>query len=170
MCGWPLEICRREEIRTGPSLLGLKSCPACLVNIEKIMEINIILWKLIAVERHHHHHITTVVFSMNIWFHSKTQLECPTLPPLRGHHCVPRAGALDCHYRHYTSDHCCCGNCPDSFTLSCVPDSITGAGFWQSTLCPAEGCGSEGEWRWKLTKCFFFHRCCHLAEPPWQLP
>jgi len=41
-------------------------------------------------------------------------------------------------------DHCCCGQCGENF--SCVqPDSTTGAGHWQSTLCPAEGCGSEGE-------------------------
>ena len=34
--------------------------------------------------------------------------------------------------------------------MTCAPDSTTGSGFWQptmySTLCPAEGCGSDGEY------------------------
>ena len=71
------------------------------------------------------------------------QPECPPLPPPPSHLCVAPAGTLNCHY---TGDHCCCGNCSESFKLSCAPDSTTGAGVWQSTLCPAAGCGSEGEW------------------------
>ena len=87
---------------------------------------------------------SSVMISKNNILIVDFQPECPLLPPSPAHICVPPVGTQDCHY---TTDHCCCDNCPDSFTLSCVPDSITGAGFWQSTLCPAEGCGSEGEWR-----------------------
>ena len=69
---------------------------------------------------------------------------CPPLPPSPGHLCVAPAGAKDCHY---AADHCCCGHCSESFTFSCArPDSTTETGFWKSTLCPEEGCGSEGEW------------------------
>ena len=75
---------------------------------------------------------------------------CPPLPPSPGHLCVAPAGAKDCHY---AADHCCCGHCSESFTFSCArPDSTTETGFWKSTLCPEEGCGSEGEW-WRE---FFF--------------
>ena len=70
-------------------------------------------------------------------------LNTPTLPPSPGHLCAVPVGTLDCHY---AADHCCCGFCAQNFTLSCVPDSTSGAGHWQSTLCPIEGCGSEGGW------------------------
>ena len=58
--------------------------------------------------------------------------------------------ADDCKYEHI-GEHCCCGQCADShwLSLACVLDSTTGAGLWQPIdlmLCPAEGCGSEGEW------------------------
>ena len=55
--------------------------------------------------------------------------------------------AEDCKYE--LGDHCCCGQCPVWFSLACVLNSTTGAGLWQPIdmmLCPAEGCGSEGEW------------------------
>ena len=68
--------------------------------------------------------------------------ECPLLPPSPGRLCVAPAGTQDCQYE---TDHCCCGHCLESFTLSCVPDSTTGAGIWKmSTICLADGCGSEG--------------------------
>ena len=73
--------------------------------------------------------------------------ECPPRPPSPGHLCAPPAGALECMYN---TNLCCCGHCPQNFTVSCTPDSFTGAGIWQSTLCPADGCGSEGE---LSTKC-----------------
>ena len=75
-------------------------------------------------------------------FHFQPQPECPLLPPTPGHLCVTPAGAQDCHY-----DICCCGRCGDPIT--CAHDSTTGFGRWQSMQCPAEGCGSEGEW-WKI--------------------
>ena len=57
--------------------------------------------------------------------------------------------ADDCKYEYFHGDHCCCGQCPapNWLSLACVFDSTTGAGLWQPTnsLCPAEGCGSEGE-------------------------
>ena len=56
--------------------------------------------------------------------------------------------ADDCNYK-AVGDHCCCGQCGGWFSLACVLDSTTGAGLWQPIdlmLCPAEGCGSEGEW------------------------
>ena len=56
--------------------------------------------------------------------------------------------AEDCKYKHI-GKHCCCGQCSDShwLSLACVLNSTTGAGSWQPTdsLCPAEGCGIEGE-------------------------
>ena len=82
--------------------------------------------------------------------------------------------AEDCKYEHI-GDHCCCGQCSDSpwLSLACVLDSTTGAGTWQPiALCPAGGCGSEGEW---CRECFFFlifapnRRSCHLAKLPRQL-
>ena len=72
---------------------------------------------------------------------------CPPLPPIPSHLCTAPTGDHDCQYTN--SDHCCCGACPENFTFSCAHDSTTGAGHWKSTLCPAEGCGSEGEW-WRL--------------------
>jgi len=86
--------------------------------------------------------------------------DCPPLPPSPSHLCAAPAGAQDCHYTiiseitpmdafllpiTITADHCCCGPCSQNFIFSCVTDSTTGAGLWQmSTLCPVEGCGSEG--------------------------
>ena len=82
--------------------------------------------------------------------------ECPPSPPKLGHLCVPPAGAQACHYDDANGgseqspfvSKCCCGRC-DTDTITCAPDSITGFGVWltiYSPLCPAEGCGSEGEW------------------------
>ena len=72
--------------------------------------------------------------------------DCPPLPS-PSQLCVPPSrGQQNCSYN--AGDHCCCGQCPQSFTFSCVLDSTSGAGFWHSTLCPTEGCGSEGEWWW----------------------
>ena len=67
--------------------------------------------------------------------------ECPRLPPLLGHLCVP--AARNCYYDG-DNDQCCCNKCPEKARFSCIPDKITGAGRWNSTLCP-ESCGSEGE-------------------------
>ena len=67
--------------------------------------------------------------------------ECPLFPPSIGNLCAPPSGAQDCQF---TDDFCCCGQCPENFTFSCVPDSMSGAGVWRSTLCPADGCGSNG--------------------------
>ena len=66
--------------------------------------------------------------------------ECPPELPILGHICVAPAGPQNCLYNQDT--HCCCGQC--GHIMSCVPDSITGAGTWQSTICPADGCGNEG--------------------------
>jgi len=77
--------------------------------------------------------------------------ECPPLRPSPGHLCAAPAGALDCHYESLNVSfggnvNCCCGRC--NIDMTCAQDSTTGSGFWQptmySTLCPAEGCGSEG--------------------------
>ena len=80
------------------------------------------------------------------------QPECPSLPPTRGDLCAAPAGALECRYEIFNASfggnvNCCCGRC--DIDMTCAPDSTTGSGFWQplySTLCPAEGCGSEGEY------------------------
>merc|ERR1719500_732127 len=58
---------------------------------------------------------------------------------------------MDCHYENLIGNNggtanCCCGQC--DIDMTCAPNSTTGSGLWQpmySTLCPAEGCGSEGE-------------------------
>ena len=68
---------------------------------------------------------------------------CPALPPTPGQPCdVAPAGAQDCHY---AGDHCCCGRCFSSFVFSCVLDVQTGKSTWQTTMCPLEGCSSNGE-------------------------
>ena len=59
--------------------------------------------------------------------------------------------AEDCKYDYVVGEHCCCGQCTDPgwLYLACVLDSTTGSGLWQpmhSPLCPAEDCGSNGEW------------------------
>ena len=69
---------------------------------------------------------------------------CPPLPPSPGQPCDASFGTLDCHYDQ-DQDHCCCGKCPDRFTLSCAIDPTTEAGLWQSTFCPADACATEGE-------------------------
>merc|ERR1712198_267311 len=71
--------------------------------------------------------------------------DCPPLPPSPGHLCVAPAGAQYCHYDGGNGGtvNCCCSRCD----TTCAPDSTTGSGLWQPmhwTLCPAEGCGSEG--------------------------
>ena len=101
------------------------------------------------------------------------QPACPLHPPTLDQHCdLGLAGAQDCHY---AGDHCCCGRCFSSFVFSCVLDSESGNSTWQTTICPANGCGSSGE----LSRHSFFlsstnplshcHRCAHLTELPWQL-
>ena len=79
---------------------------------------------------------------------------CPSpIPPTPGQPCT-LPGELDCHYENLIDNHgltgnCCCGQC--DLDMTCAPDSTTRSGLWQpmhSPLCPAEGCGSEGEW-WK---------------------
>lgn len=62
-----------------------------------------------------------------------------------------------CKYEHI-GDRCCCGQCSDSpwLSLACVLNSTTGAQFWQpDSLCPAGGCGSEGEKEIIYTFTFF---------------
>ena len=57
--------------------------------------------------------------------------------------------AENCKYE-WIGEQCCCGQCSDSpwLSLSCVLDPTTGAGIWQrDSICPAEGCGSEGKCR-----------------------
>ena len=110
--------------------------------------------------------------------------KCPPLPPSPGHLCATPAGALDCQYESFINNfggnvNCCCGRCDSNVT--CAPDSTTGSGFWQptmySTLCPAEGCGSEGEYDVDgfVKTCVeiivknSLHRCGDLTKPPWQL-
>ena len=91
-------------------------------------------------------------------FFSATPLqpECPLLPPSPYHLCVAPSGAQDCHYDSGNGgteqspfvSKCCCGQC-DVEKITCASDSTTGSGLWQpmhSPLCPAEGCGSEGDW------------------------
>ena len=78
---------------------------------------------------------------------------CPPLPPSAGHLCIAPAGNQDCHYdgnnvgnNGGTAFNCCCGRC--DIDRICAHDSTTGSGIWQpmlSPLCPAEGCGIEGE-------------------------
>ena len=75
---------------------------------------------------------------------------CPLHPPTLDEHCdIGLAGPQDCHY---AGDHCCCGRCFSSFVFSCVLDSESGNSTWQTTICPANGCGSNGE----LSRCTFF--------------
>ena len=54
--------------------------------------------------------------------------------------------ADDCKYELIAGERCCCGRCSSWLSLACVLDSTTGARLWQpiDSLCPAEGCGSEG--------------------------
>ena len=55
-------------------------------------------------------------------------------------------GTSDCKYELTTGERCCCGQCSAWASLACVPDQTSGAGVWQIfPICPAEGCGSEGE-------------------------
>ena len=83
-------------------------------------------------------------------------------------------GALNCQNEHFFDNHggtgnCCCGRC--DIDMTCAHDPTTGFGLWEpmhSTLCPAEGCGTDGEW---LRSHFVFisPRCCPFAKPPWPL-
>ena len=108
--------------------------------------------------------------------------ECPPLPPSMGHICVARdAGAQDCRYEGGNGGeiesplvvNCCCNRCDTDRT--CDPDSTTGFGHWKSThstLCPAEGCGSQGEWlkcpsSWVQTP--YHQRSYYLPKLPCQL-
>ena len=73
----------------------------------------------------------------------QTSPECPLQRPTPGHLCAAPSGAMECQY---PADHCCCGQCFKSLNFSCVTDSVTGTGIWQTTpVCPEEGCGSQGE-------------------------
>merc|ERR1719150_3583622 len=67
---------------------------------------------------------------------------CPgPTPPTPGQPCSQLPGALECTYDE--PDTCCCGRCERIFT--CVFDNSTSdSGVWQLSLCPVEGCGSEG--------------------------
>ena len=118
-----------------------------------------------------------------ILFKMESTSECPQLPPALGHLCPSPAGGKDCHYDDGNGgseqlpfvSNCCCGRC-DTDTITCQPDSITGAGLWQSKLsmlCPADGCGTDaGEWRrhnWHsdpLTGFNLKRRHCLLAQLP----
>ena len=117
------------------------------------------------------------------FFFLSIQPECPPLPPSTGHLCIASAGAQDCHYESLINNfggnvNCCCGRC--DIDMTCAPDSTTGSGFWQpmySTLCPAEGCGSDGEYGVDgiVKMCVeiivenSLHRCDNLTRPPWPL-
>ena len=96
------------------------------------------------------------------------QPACPLHPPTLDQHCdIGLAGAQDCHY---AGDHCCCGRCFSSFVFSCVLDSESGNSTWQTTICPANGCESSGEFfLFSTNPLSHCHRCAHLTELPWQL-
>merc|ERR1719447_1046482 len=70
----------------------------------------------------------------------------PQAPPTPGQPCNQLPEALDCYYKNLSKIFkCCCDQC--DVDMTCVLNSSTGSGVWQkmhSTLCPAEGCGSEG--------------------------
>ena len=68
--------------------------------------------------------------------------ECPYLQPESGQLCASPYVDNSCLY---SGDLCCCDRCSDYFTFSCVLNSTTGDHHWQSSLCPAEGCGDQGE-------------------------
>ena len=87
---------------------------------------------------------------------------CPSSPPTPGHICDATFGTLDCNYDQ-DQEHCCCGKCPDSFTLSCAPDPTTGVGLWQSTFCPADECATEGESQKETFQKTPLHRCCSFC-------
>ena len=56
----------------------------------------------------------------------------------------------NCKYEGIGAEDCCCGQCPGPawLNLVCVQNSTTGEQLWQpvDSLCPAEVCGTEGEW------------------------
>ena len=95
----------------------------------------------------HWHQVLWWIFSLRfISGLSKTEIYhtgsfCPHLhPPTPGQPCT-LPGNLNCSYDGATitdNDHCCCGRCPDTITMSCLPDnSTTGAGIWQlQPACP----------------------------------
>ena len=72
-------------------------------------------------------------------------LECPVGIPSSNHLCVS-PGSQECKYE---EDVCCCNKCTSTFSVTCSPDAVTGAGVWQgawdiNTICPAGGCGDQG--------------------------
>ena len=81
----------------------------------------------------------------------------PLPSPLSAGQPCTTPGALDCTYDVDVDDahHCCCGRCPKTFTISCVPDeNSTTGGSWQLPVCPqlCHPCNDpaaphcEGEW------------------------
>ena len=140
-------------------------------NVEQVNDLFSYLWiKIIIV------HVLMVIFItllLSLRLLQKSifnQPACPLHPPTLDQHCdIGLAGPQDCHY---AGDHCCCGRCFSSFVFSCVLHSESGNSTWQTTICPANGCGSSGE----LSRCTFFlfstnplshcHRCAHLTELP----
>ena len=72
-------------------------------------------------------------------------LECPVGLPSSNHLCVS-PGSQECKYE---EDVCCCNKCTSTFSVTCSPDAVTGAGVWEgawdiNTICPAGGCGDQG--------------------------
>ena len=68
--------------------------------------------------------------------------------------------AEDCKYEYIHGDYCCCGQChdPQWLSLDCVLNPTTGDKLWHpiDSICPADGCGSEGEcWKGKCQNVFF---------------
>ena len=88
--------------------------------------------------------------SVMIYFLSECSLASPGSP-------CTNLEADDCNYEyfHFLGNLCCCGQCteyldPRWLSLACVLNSTTGDRVWKPKdpiiLCPAEGCGSDGEW------------------------
>ena len=99
--------------------------------------------------------------------------ECPYQQPESGQLCASSPyGDNSCLY---SGDLCCCDRCSDYFTFSCVLNSSTGDHHWQSSLCPAEGCGDQGETFSFLDhlnivlKLYTFFRRRLVTQPSWQL-
>ena len=130
--GWPLDTFKRREEWMLSCQLELSSCLA--FQVEK--------------SNFGHSQFSTILE----WYEDfKTSPECPLQRPTPGHLCAGPSGAMECQY---PADHCCCGQCFKSLNFSCVTDSVTGAGIWQTTpVCPEEGCGSQGEGQCTRSMC-----------------
>ena len=73
----------------------------------------------------------------------------------------------------YIGDHCCCGQCSDSpwLSLACVLNATTGSSHWQpiiDSICPAEGCGSDGENNFSECSWIYFKTLFTQALSPHQ--